>query len=108
MVVQILTAALLLFSFSFISFLSFDLSPSPCCPSLLSLPWSPFCRRLERNPSMSGTLPGSWSTLTALTTLYVLPWPLVAFPSPRASAVLPYLLLHLLLLLVASLFLYSL
>ena len=61
---------------------------------------------MENNHSLSGTLPESWSTLTRLRQLYVLPWPLVALPSPRASALLPYLLLHLLLLLVASLFLY--
>ena len=106
MVVQILTRALL---FLFGSFLSFDLSPSPCCPSLLSLPWSPFCRYMF-STSLSGTLPESWSTLTALRTLYVLPWPLVALPS-RLGPVLCSLTsssLYLLLLLGASLFLYSL
>ena len=59
---------------------------------------------------MSGTLPDSWSTLTALKQMYVLPWPLVALPS-RLGPVLCFLTfssLHLLLLLVASLlFLYS-
>ena len=61
------------------------------------------------NPSLSGTLPDSWSTLTALRFLYVLPWPLVALPS-RLGPVLCSLTFSSLLLplLVASLFLYSL
>ena len=64
---------------------------------------------MHSNPSLSGTLPESWSTLTALRQMYVLPWPLVALPS-RLGPVLCFLSfsLHLLLLLVASLFLYSL
>ena len=81
MVVQILTTALL-FVFS-LSFLCFPLTshPRPAAPPLLSLPWSPFCRLMDNNPSLSGTLPETWSTLTALTRLYVLSWPLVALPS---------------------------
>ena len=62
------------------------------------------------NPSLSGTLPGSWSTLTALQYLYVLPCPLVALPSPLGPVLcsLTSSSLYLLLLLGASLFLYSL